>query len=243
MSCSLQGESEIVFIRSQSEHVVFYVGYAFGTHKERMTYAIGTCISREMHVWRDTYVFRWSSNDITGKTRNIKKLTTRETMLQTTVIQPMGKDLGFSVDWWISQVRTKCSTVHQVCMREYWTDLARPACPLDNLYCAWINEHASRRSEVNWRERRSGLGTEGGDHAHWPFTFIWNDEDADSYWGRGGFLSRLINIQVEVGFICLCLWRGLRNRILGICGFDIRAVYWPWVSPKGGPNWLRVVII
>ena len=39
MSCSLQGESEIVFIRSQSEYVVFYVGYAFGTHKERMTYA------------------------------------------------------------------------------------------------------------------------------------------------------------------------------------------------------------
>ena len=30
MSCSLQGESEIVFIRSQSEHVVLIVGYASG---------------------------------------------------------------------------------------------------------------------------------------------------------------------------------------------------------------------
>ena len=66
----------------------------------------------------------------------LRKLTTRETMLQTTVIQPMGKDLGFSVDWLSPQVQSKCKAVHQLCMREYLTDLARPACPLDNLYCA-----------------------------------------------------------------------------------------------------------
>ena len=35
----------------------------------------------------------------------LRKLTTKETILQTTVMQPMGKDLGSSVDWWISQVR------------------------------------------------------------------------------------------------------------------------------------------
>ena len=34
------------------------------------------------------------------------KLTTSETMLQTTVMQPTGKDLGFSVDWLIPQVRS-----------------------------------------------------------------------------------------------------------------------------------------
>ena len=36
----------------------------------------------------------------------LRKLTTREAMLQTTVMQPMGKDLGFSVDWLIPQVRS-----------------------------------------------------------------------------------------------------------------------------------------
>ena len=123
---------------------------------------------------------------------------------------------------------------------KWWMNTAWSTCPLDNLYCAWFNEHASRRSEVNWRAKRSGLGTEGRDLAHWPSSCIWNDEDADSHWGRGKFLSRYINIQVKAGFICLCLWRGLRNRILGICGSDIRGVYdWPWVSPNGGPNRLK----
>ena len=45
----------------------------------------------------------------------LRKLTTREIKLQTTMMQPMGKDLGFSVDWLIShkygakaKVFTKC---------------------------------------------------------------------------------------------------------------------------------------
>ena len=36
----------------------------------------------------------------------LRKLTTREIMLRTTVMQPIGKDLGFSVDWLIPQVRS-----------------------------------------------------------------------------------------------------------------------------------------
>ena len=36
----------------------------------------------------------------------LRKLTTRDSKLQTTMMQPMGKDLGFSVDWLISQVRS-----------------------------------------------------------------------------------------------------------------------------------------
>ena len=77
MSYSLQGESEIVFIRSQSEHVVLIVGYAFGRliwdPQERRTYATVTCVSRETCVWKTTYWYRWSSNDITGKNRDIKE--------------------------------------------------------------------------------------------------------------------------------------------------------------------------
>ena len=77
MSCSLQGESEIVFIRSQSEHVVLIVGYAFGglirDPQECRTEATVTCVPIETWVWKTKYWYRWSSNDITGKNRDIKE--------------------------------------------------------------------------------------------------------------------------------------------------------------------------
>ena len=111
MSCSLQGESEIVFIRSQSEHVVFYVGYAFGRliwdPQERRTYATATSISRERRACGEIRMCLGEAPMTLQERQGIlRKLTTRETKLQTTMMQPMGKDLGFSVDWLIPQVRS-----------------------------------------------------------------------------------------------------------------------------------------
>ena len=48
-----------------------------------------------------------------------RKLTTTETLLQTTVMQPMGEDMGSSVDWLIPQVRNCCKNVHQLRTRMF----------------------------------------------------------------------------------------------------------------------------
>ena len=87
------------------------MGYAFGRliwdPQERRTYATATCISRERRACGEIRMCLGEA-PMTLQERSgiLRKLTTREIKLQTTMMQPMGKDLGFSVDWLISQVRS-----------------------------------------------------------------------------------------------------------------------------------------